>query len=86
MGTFSHDGGESVALPLAQALTLVQVPQGFADLIRSITDDPNLTILLMLGVFILAGCVMEATPNIVSLAPIICGWAVELREALIGVE
>lgn len=60
----------AVALPLAQALTLVQVPQGFADLIRSITDDPSLTILLMLGVFILAGCVMEATPNIVILAPI----------------
>ncbi len=60
----------AVALPLAQALTLVQVPQGFADLIRSITDEPSLTILLMLGVFILAGCVMEATPNIVILAPI----------------
>lgn len=60
----------AVALPLAQALALVQVPQGFASFIRSITDDPSLTILLMLGVFILAGCIMEATPNIVILAPI----------------
>lgn len=60
----------AVALPLAQALTLVEVPQGFASLIRSITDDPNVTVLLMLGVFILAGCVMEATPNIVILSPI----------------
>lgn len=68
----------AVALPLAQALTLVQVPQGFADLIRSITDDPNVTILLMLGVFILAGCVMEATPNIVILAPIMFPLAREI--------
>lgn len=68
----------AVALPLAQALTLVQVPQGFADLIRSITDNPNITILLMLGVFILAGCVMEATPNIVILAPIMFPLAQEI--------
>ncbi len=60
----------AVALPLAQALTLVQVPQGFVGLIRSLTDDPTLIILLMLAVFIVAGCIMEATPNIVILAPI----------------
>lgn len=68
----------AVALPLAQALALVQVPQGFAEFIRSITDDPSLTILLMLGVFILAGCVMEATPNIVILAPIMFPLAQEI--------
>ncbi|MFD2741622.1 TRAP transporter large permease [Sulfitobacter aestuarii] len=68
----------AVALPLAQALALVEVPQGFAALIRSITDDPNLTILLMLGVFILAGCIMEATPNIVILAPIMFPLAQEI--------
>ena len=38
----------AVALPLAQALTLVHVPQGFAGLIRSLTDDPTYIILLML--------------------------------------
>ena len=68
----------AVALPLAQALALVEVPQGFADLIRQLTDDPNITILLMLGVFILAGCVMEATPNIVILAPIMFPLSQEL--------
>lgn len=68
----------AVALPLAQALALVQVPQGFAQFIRGITDDPHLTILLMLGVFIIAGCVMEATPNIVILAPIMFPLAQEI--------
>jgi tripartite ATP-independent transporter DctM subunit len=55
----------AVALPLAQALALVELPQGFAAFIRSYTDDPTLTVFLMLGVFILAGCVMEATLNFV---------------------
>ena len=68
----------AVALPLAQALALVQVPQGFASLIRSITDDPSITILLMLGVFMVAGCIMEATPNIVILAPIMFPLAQEI--------
>ncbi|WP_108485519.1 TRAP transporter large permease [Oceaniglobus ichthyenteri] len=68
----------AVALPLAQALALVEVPQQFAALIQSLTDDPTLTILLMLGVFIVAGCVMEATPNIVILAPIMFPLAQEV--------
>ncbi|MGJ8546070.1 MAG: TRAP transporter large permease [Sulfitobacter sp.] len=68
----------AVALPLAQALALVEVPQQFAALIQSFTDDPTLTILLMLGVFIVAGCVMEATPNIVILAPIMFPLAQEV--------
>src|SRR3546814_6604908 len=32
--------------------------------------DPTVILLLMLGIFIAAGCVMETTPNIVILAPI----------------
>jgi C4-dicarboxylate transporter, DctM subunit len=58
------------ALPLAQALATLEVPQTFVQTITGLTDDPTLIILLMLGIFILAGCVMETTPNIVILAPI----------------
>lgn len=58
------------ALPLAQALAALEVPQTFVQSITGFTDDPTLIILLMLGIFILAGCVMETTPNIVILAPI----------------
>jgi len=58
------------ALPLAQALAALEVPQTFVQAITTLTDDPALIILLMLGIFILAGCVMETTPNIVILAPI----------------
>jgi tripartite ATP-independent transporter DctM subunit len=58
------------ALPLAQALAALEVPQTFVQSINGVTDDPTLILLLMLGIFILAGCVMETTPNIVILAPI----------------
>ena len=47
------------------------VPQGFVSAATSLTDDPYLLILLMIGILIAAGCVMETTPNIVILAPIL---------------
>lgn len=59
------------SLPLAQALAIMGVPQGFVASITSITDNPQLLILLMIFILICAGCVMETTPNIVILAPIL---------------
>jgi C4-dicarboxylate transporter, DctM subunit len=60
----------ALALPLAQALAALDVPQTFVAFITNLTDSRALIILLMLGVFIVAGLVMETTPNIVILAPI----------------
>jgi C4-dicarboxylate transporter, DctM subunit len=60
----------AVALPLAQALAALEVPQTFVQAITQITDNPILITLMMLGIFIVAGCVMETTPNIVILSPI----------------
>ncbi len=57
--------------PLAEALAIMGVPQGFVASVTSLTDDPFLLILLMIGILIAAGCVMETTPNIVILAPIL---------------
>ncbi len=59
------------SLPLAQALAIMGVPQGFVAAITSLTDNPAFLILLMIGILIAAGCVMETTPNIVILAPIL---------------
>jgi tripartite ATP-independent transporter DctM subunit len=59
------------SLPLAQALAILGVPQGFVFAVTSLTDSPALLILLMIGILIAAGCVMETTPNIVILAPIL---------------
>ncbi len=57
--------------PLAEALAIMGVPQGFVTSVTSLTEDPALLILLMIGILIAAGCVMETTPNIVILAPIL---------------
>jgi C4-dicarboxylate transporter, DctM subunit len=65
------------ALPLAQALSALNVPQAMVQEITEITTDPTLIILMMLAVFILAGCV-ETTPNIVILAPILLPVAQEI--------
>ena len=59
------------SLPLAQALAIMGVPQSFVYSVTSLTNDPAILILLMIGILIAAGCVMETTPNIVILAPIL---------------
>jgi len=57
--------------PLAEALAIMGVPQGFVTAVTGLTDEPWILILLMIGILIAAGCVMETTPNIVILAPIL---------------
>src|SRR5210317_1513953 len=64
--------------PLAEALAIMGVPQGFVTSVTGLTDDPMLLILLMIGILIAAGCVMETTPNIVILAPILQPLAIEI--------
>jgi tripartite ATP-independent transporter DctM subunit len=59
------------SLPLAQALAILGVPQGFVYSVTSLTENPAILILLMILILIAAGCVMETTPNIVILAPIL---------------
>ena len=59
------------SLPLAQTLATMGVPQGFVSAVTSLTENPYLLIALMIGILITAGCVMETTPNIVILAPIL---------------
>jgi C4-dicarboxylate transporter DctM subunit len=66
------------ALPLAQALAALEVPQTFVQAITDLTDSRALIVLMMLGVFIVAGCVMETTPNIVILSPIMLPLAQEI--------
>src|SRR3546814_18763190 len=51
------------SLPLAQALASLEVPQPFVGAITDLTEDPTVILLLMLGLFIAPGCVMDTTPN-----------------------
>ncbi len=59
------------SLPLAQALAIMGVPQGFVAAATGISEDPTVLIIMMILILVAAGCVMETTPNIVILAPIL---------------
>lgn len=66
------------SLPLAQALATMGVPQGFVQLVMGWSSEPWVIVLLMIGILIAAGCVMETTPNIVILAPLLKPLADEI--------
>lgn len=66
------------SLPLAQAMAALGVPQGFVAAVTSVTEEPWLLILLMIAILVAAGCVMETTPNIVILAPLLKPLADEI--------
>ncbi len=68
----------AMSLPLAQTLAALNVPQGFVFTVTSLTEDPIMIKLLMIGILIAAGCVMETTPNIVILSPILLPLAQEI--------
>ena len=66
------------SLPLAQALAVLGIPQAFVAFMTSITTNPVLLTLVMIGILIIAGCFLETTPNIVILAPILLPLATEV--------
>ena len=68
----------ALSLPLAQTLAAMGVPQGFVYAVTSLTENPYILILLMVAILIAAGCVMETTPNIVILAPLLKPLADEI--------
>ena len=66
------------SLPLAQALAIMGVPQGCVYAVTTMTESPEMIILLMICILVVAGCVMETTPNIVILAPLLHPLAMEI--------
>ncbi|NVJ93068.1 MAG: TRAP transporter large permease [Methylocystaceae bacterium] len=68
----------AMSLPLAQTLAALEVPQAFVNSLTSVTENAVLLTLIMIGILILAGCVMETTPNILILSPILLPLAREI--------
>jgi len=66
------------SVPLAEALAIIGVPQGFVAAATSVSDEPWVLILMMICILVAAGCVMETTPNIVILAPILLPLAQDI--------
>ena len=61
----------AVALLFAQALTVLDVPQNFVAWVMSFGTSHTAIVLLLLGVWIVAGMFMETGPNIVILGPLL---------------
>jgi len=68
----------AMSLPLAQTLASLQVPQFFVQSITDFTSNQYLIVFLMLAILMMAGCVMETTPNIVILSPLLLHLALEI--------
>ncbi|MBC8438554.1 MAG: TRAP transporter large permease [Deltaproteobacteria bacterium] len=68
----------AMSLPFAQTLAALEVPQYFVYTMTSMTENRHLIMLSMIAILIVAGCVMETTPNIVILAPILMPLALEI--------
>lgn len=68
----------AMSLPLAQVLASLQVPQFFVHFMTSLTTNKVLIVLIMLFILMVAGCVMETTPNIVILSPLLLPLALEI--------
>jgi len=68
----------AMSLPFAQTLAALEVPQYFVYTMTSLTENRYLIMLIMIAILIIAGCVMETTPNIVILAPILMPLAQEI--------
>jgi len=68
----------AMSLPFAQTLAALEVPQYFVYAMTSMTENRYLIMLSMVAILVIAGCVMETTPNIVILAPILMPLALEI--------
>lgn len=68
----------ALSLPVAQALSLIQIPQQIVANLTEISSDPIFLIAVMLGIFVIAGAFMEAAPNIVILGPLLLPLALEI--------
>ncbi len=61
----------AVALLFAQALTVLDIPQRFVEWVMSFGASRTEVVILMLAIWVVAGMVMEAGPNIVVLGPLL---------------
>jgi tripartite ATP-independent transporter DctM subunit len=61
----------AVALLFAQTLTVLEIPQRFVDWVMAFGASRTEVVILMLVIWVLAGMVMEAGPNIVVLGPLL---------------
>ena len=68
----------ALALVFSQNLAILRLPDEMVSALLGLTSDKTLQILIILGLLLVAGCVMETAPNILLLAPILAPLAERL--------
>lgn len=61
----------AMSLPLAQTFSTLSIPQTFVTAMTGLSSSPVVLILIIIAILVIAGCVMETTPNIVILSPLL---------------
>jgi C4-dicarboxylate transporter DctM subunit len=67
-----------MAVVFAQILSFLHLPQSGVSALLALTDNPTIMVGLLLLILLIAGCVMECTPNVILLAPILTPVALNL--------
>jgi C4-dicarboxylate transporter DctM subunit len=68
----------AMAVVFAQILSFLHLPQSGVSALLALTDNPTIMVGLLLLILLIAGCVMECTPNVILLAPILTPVALNL--------
>lgn len=68
----------AVALVFSQNLAMLRVPAAMLDLFLGLSDSNFIRLLAILALLLVVGCIMEAAPNILLLAPILLPIGIEL--------
>lgn len=68
----------AVAIALSQILAYLRLPQFAVDSLMSISNNPTIIMLCVLTVLLIAGAVMETSPNVVILTPLLAPVATSI--------
>ncbi|MGI5837551.1 MAG: TRAP transporter large permease, partial [Chloroflexota bacterium] len=68
----------AMAIVFSQILSFLQLPQNGVKALLSLSESPMVIVGLMLIVLLIAGTVMECTPNVILLAPLLTPVAMQL--------
>lgn len=68
----------ALALVFSQNLAILRAPAAMADIFINLSDSNFVRLLAVLALLLIVGCIMEAAPNILLLAPILVPIGVQL--------
>lgn len=68
----------AMAIVFSQILSFLQLPQNGVKALLALSENEMIIVGLMLVVLLIAGCVMECTPNVILLAPLLTPVATQL--------